>query len=62
MMKNGYSSASINIIEVADVVPDSMTIISYSNSYIKREQKLKVVNYNNEWKVDLNYTFSDNGQ
>ncbi len=60
--KNGYSSASINIIEVADIVPDSMTIISYSNSYIKREQKLKVVNYNNEWKVDLNYTFSDNGQ
>ncbi len=59
--KNGYSNASINIVEVADVVPDSMTVIDYSNSYIKRRQKLKVVKYNDEWKVDLNYTFSEDG-
>ncbi len=60
--KNGYSNASINIIEVADVVADSMTIIDYSNSYIKRPQKLKVIKYNGEWKVDLSYTFSNTGE
>ena len=59
--KNGYSNASINIVEVADVVPDSMTVIDYSNSYIKRRQKLKVVKYNDDWKVDLSYTFSEGG-
>jgi hypothetical protein len=56
--KNGYSNASINIAEVADQVPDSILIINYSNSYIKRPQKLKVVKYNGDWKVDLNYTFA----
>ena len=57
--KSGYSAASINIMEVSDAVPDSVTIIHYSNSYIKRPQKLKVIKYNGEWKVDFNYTFSD---
>lgn len=56
--KNGYSNASINIIEVADQVPDSILIINYSNSYIKRPQSLKVVKFNGDWKVDLNYTFA----
>lgn len=60
--KTGYSSASINILEVADQVPDSLTIIRYSNSYIKRPQKLKVIKYNGEWKVDLSYTFSGNAK
>jgi hypothetical protein len=61
-VKAGYSGASITILEVADPVADSITIINYSNSYIKRPQKLKVVKYNGEWKVDLNYTFSENGK
>lgn len=56
--KNGYSNASINIMEVNDQVPDSVVVISYSNSYIKRPQKLKVVKFNGDWKVDLNYTFA----
>lgn len=56
--KTGYSSASINISQVSDVVPDSVVMIDYSNSYIKRPQKLKVVKYNGVWQVDLSYTFS----
>jgi hypothetical protein len=58
--KAGYSKASININEVADVVADSVTIISYSNSYRKRSQKIKVVKYNGDWVVDFKYTFSGN--
>ncbi len=58
--KNGYSKASININEVADVVPDSVTIISYTNSYRNRPQKIKVIKYNGDWVVDFKYTFSGN--
>lgn len=57
--KAGYSQASININEVADV-SDSITIINYSNSYKKRSQKVKVVKHNGEWLVDFKYTFSGN--
>ncbi len=58
--KAGFSKASINISEVSDVVPDSVTIINYSNSYRNRPQKIKVVKYNGEWVVDFKYTFSGN--
>jgi hypothetical protein len=58
--KTGFSKASININEVSDVVPDSVTIISYSNSYRNRPQKVKVVKHNGEWVVDFKYTFSGN--
>jgi hypothetical protein len=58
--KAGYSKASINIKEVTDVVADSLTIISYSNSYRNRPSKIKVVKYNGDWVVDFKYTFSGN--
>jgi hypothetical protein len=58
--KAGFSKASINISEVSDVVPDSVTIINYSNSYRNRPQKIKVVRHNGEWVVDFKYTFSGN--
>ena len=58
--KASYSKASINIAEVDDVVPDSVTIISFSNSFKKAPQKIKVVKYNGEWKIDFKYTFSGN--
>jgi len=58
--KASYGKASINIAEVNDVVPDSVTIISFSNSYKNVPQKLKVVKYNGDWKVDFKYTFSGN--
>lgn len=58
--KTAYSKASINIAEVNDAVPDSVTIISFSNSYKKAPQKVKIIKYNGEWKVDFKYTFSGN--
>lgn len=58
--KTGYSKAGITIYEVNDVVPDSVTIINFSNSYKNRPQKIKVVKSNQEWKVDFKYTFSGN--
>ena len=58
--KAAFSKASINISEVSDVVPDSVTIINFSNSYKKVPQKLKVVKYKGEWLVDFKYTFSGN--
>lgn len=58
--KAAYAKASINIAEVNDVVPDSVTIISFSNSFKKAPQKIKVIKYNGEWKIDFKYTFSGN--
>lgn len=58
--KASFSKASINIAEVNDVVPDSVTVIDFSNSFKKVPQKIKVVKYNGEWKVDFKYTFSGN--
>jgi hypothetical protein len=58
--KASYSKSSINIAEVSDVVPDSVTVISFSNSYKKRPQKIKVVNASGTWQVDFKYTFSGN--
>lgn len=58
--KTSFAMASINISEVADVVPDSITVIVFSNSYKKMPQKIKVIKYNGRWKVDFKYTFSGN--
>ncbi|MDB5191647.1 MAG: hypothetical protein JWQ96_1210 [Segetibacter sp.] len=58
--KTQFSQASINILEVADVVKDSVTIISFSNSYRNQPQKVKVVKYKGDWLVDFKYTFSGN--
>lgn len=58
--KAAFHKASINISEVNDVVPDSITIINFSNSYKKVPQKIKVVKYNDTWVVDFKYTFSGN--
>ena len=56
--KTGYSNAAINISEVKDVVPDSLTTINFSNSFKNRPQKIKVIKSKGEWKVDFKYTFS----
>ena len=58
--KASYNKASIRISDVTDAVPDSVTIIHFSNSFKNTPQKLKVIKYNNEWKVDFKYTFSAN--
>lgn len=58
--KTAFATASINISEVADVVPDSVTVIVFSNSYKKSPQKVKVIKQGGHWKVDFKYTFSGN--
>ena len=54
-----YREASINIAEIANVT-EAITIINYSNSYDKVGHKIKVIEQNNKWLVDLKYTFNPN--
>lgn len=54
-----FNKASINIAEVSDVVPDSVTLIKFSNSVTNVPQKIKIIRYNGDWLVDFKYTFAD---
>ena len=55
-----YRNADIIINEIAPV-NDSVSIINYSNSYIRdKSNKLKMVRVEGQWMVDLKYTFSGN--
>lgn len=55
--KRGYRESSINIYGVRPL-SDSSSVITYSNSYKKRIDSLKVIRENNEWKVDLKYSLT----
>ena len=55
--KAGYRAASINIHGVR-TLNDTATVITYSNSYKKKDDSLKVVRRNGQWLVDLAYSFS----
>ncbi len=59
--KQGYRDANI-LIDSTQKVSDSVTIISYSNTYKNKPSKLKLVRRNNEWLVDFKYTFTGNMQ
>lgn len=59
--KEGYKDANI-LIDSTQIISDSVTIISYSNTYKKKPSKLKMVRQNNEWLVDFKYTFTGNMQ
>ncbi len=51
-------TASINIEQVEDI--DSITsIIHYNNSFDKISHSLKVIKQNNNWTVDLKYSFQN---
>lgn len=54
-----YKSASI-IINKAENLNDSTSIINFSNSYSMKPMDLKIIKKNNTWKVDFSYTFSGN--
>ena len=56
--KEGYRDANI-IIDSIEKLSDSVTIISYSNSYKMKASRLKMVRRNNEWLVDFKYTFME---
>ena len=55
--KRGYRESSINIHNIRSV-NDSVTIVHYSNSYKQTQDSLKVVRQDNNWLVDLKYSFS----
>jgi hypothetical protein len=57
--KEGYRDANI-LIDSTEEISDSVTIISYSNTYKNRPSKLKMVKKNKEWLVDFKYSFTGN--
>jgi hypothetical protein len=57
--KEGYKNANI-LIDSTQQLSDSVTIITYSNTYKNKPSKLKMVKKNNEWLVDFKYTFNSN--
>ena len=54
--KRGYREASITFYDTRQM-SDSVSIISYSNSYKKQKDSLRVVRRNDAWLVDLKYSF-----
>ena len=57
--KEGYRDANI-LIDSTQKISDSVTIITYSNTYKNKPSKLKMVKKNNEWLVDFKYSFTGN--
>lgn len=51
-----YKSASIRIYDTRKVT-DSVSIITYANSFKNKKDSLKVVRDNNKWLIDLKYSF-----
>ena len=56
--KEGYKDANI-LIDSTQKISDSVTIITYSNTYKNKPSKLKMVKKNNEWLVDFKYSLTD---
>jgi len=55
-----YKNSDIIINEISNV-SDSVRVVNYSNSYNKDSKNtVKVVRINNQWLIDLKYTFSGN--
>ena len=56
-----YKKADILVHEATVVIPDSIFIYKYSNSYSPADKTvLKLVRIEGKWLVDLKYTFSGN--
>lgn len=54
--KRGYRESSIIVHNVSQQ-NDSVSIVSYSNSFKKQNDSLKVVRVQGQWLVDLKYSF-----
>jgi hypothetical protein len=52
----GYRNASIQIYNTREI-NDSTRIITYSNSFKNQKDSLKLIRMNNQWLVDLKFTF-----
>jgi hypothetical protein len=57
--KEGYKNANI-LIDSTQQVSDSVSIITYSNTYKNKPSKLRMVKKGNQWLVDFKYTFNSN--
>ncbi len=57
--KEGYENANI-LIDSTQQLSDSVSIITYSNTYKNKPSKLKMVKKGNQWLVDFKYTFNSN--
>jgi hypothetical protein len=57
-VKQGYKNAAYNINKF-DEVNDSTAIINYSNTYMNKPTKIKLVKKNKLWSVDFTYTTGD---
>ena len=57
--KNNYKNASYEINKLEEV-NDSITIINYSNDYMKKPMEIKIIRRENIWSVDFKYTYSEN--
>ena len=56
-----YKKAQINVHETKVVIPDSVFIFNYSNSYRPLDTTvLKAVRIDGKWLIDLKYTFPSN--
>jgi hypothetical protein len=55
--KNGYKGSTIQIHAVR-TVNDSVSVVSYSNSFKKIVDSLKVMKDNGDWKIDLKYSLT----
>jgi hypothetical protein len=55
--KKAYKEASIRFLKDTHKVNDSVTIVYYSNSYKNKPDSLKVIKINDDWFIDLNFTF-----
>ena len=56
--KAGYKNASYNINTFRDL-NDSVSLINYSNSYMKQPMNIKLVRRDKTWKVDFKFTSED---
>lgn len=56
--KAAYKKASYNVNTLTEQ-NDSVTIINYSNSYMKQPMNIKVLKRDNIWSVDFTYTSTD---
>lgn len=57
--KEGYENANI-LIDSTQQLSDSVSIITYSNTYKNKPSKLRMVKKGNQWLVDFKYTFNSN--
>ena len=55
--KNGYKGSSIQIHSVR-TVNDSVSVVSYSNTFKKIVDSLKVMKDDKTWKIDLKYSLT----